>query len=526
MAVMFSSGLTKVYVSFCNGPAYVKLFQFLQSKTMNVRLSSLILLLHIQGSLTLGSFSVTATKKNICAVRGAQVTLRCSYTDINIKTVFWFNKKQSKNWRESDEPEDIALDFDYSGRVKQQITNYQSDLTIRDVRERDSGEYQLMFIMKDGVKHISSVTVNLTVTVLQVKMILESTGQQVKLICDSSCKLTSGSYYNWYKNGQKLNYYTSNILMSSRGNADSYSCSESRENNPSTSVCVSNSGCWDVTYTSRRVCALVGSTVDIHSSYSHPTGYTVVNTYWHLSNLRLRDLREEQQFAGHVDYVRNALRIKDVNMSDSGEYQFRIITNTSAGKYSGSPGVSLTVTDTQVTSSPDPVVEGENVILHCSTKCTLDNKHTYIWYKNGTQVTEGFTLFNKLYLNSASREEIQQYSCAVTQISVPQKLTWLRSIMVTLSVFLTLALIGVLWYRIRKYTLSKNQEDAKMEAQYESVYSNAAPSEPSHKEENYENQDIHYSSINFGDFKTKHASAETTDTTEKEDVQYAAVMFS
>ncbi|XP_056615795.1 uncharacterized protein LOC130430669 [Triplophysa dalaica] len=474
---------------------------------MNFRLSSLILLLHIQGSLTLDSFSVTCTKKNICAVRGTEVTLRCSYTNRDIKTMFWFNKKQSKNWREKKEPEDLRLDSDYSGRVKQWLYYYPSDLTITDVRESDSGEYQLMFIMKDGVKHISSVTVNLTVTVLQVKMIPQSRGQQVELFCDSSL------------------LHIKNILVSSRGNADSYSCSESGEHNPSTSVCVSNSSCWDVTYTSRRVCALVGSTVDIHSSYSHPTGYTVVNTFWHYSNFDL-DLREEQQFVGRVEYDENTLRIKDVKTSDSGEYRFRIITNTSGGKYSGSPGVILTVTDTQVTSSPDPAVDGENVILHCSTKCTLDNKHTYIWYKNGTQVTDGFTLLNKLYLNSASREEIQRYSCGAIQISVLQKLIWLRSIVVTLSVFLTIALIGILWYRIRKYTLSKNQKDTKMEAQYESVYSNAAPSKPAHKEENNENQDIHYSSINFGGFKTKHASVESTDTTEKEDVQYASVIFS
>ncbi|XP_056615300.1 sialoadhesin-like [Triplophysa dalaica] len=306
--------------------------EILQRKIMNFRLSSLILLLHIQGSLTLDSFSVTCTKKNICAVRGAEVTWSCYYT--NIKTVFWFNKKQSKNWREKNEPEDLRLDSNYSGRVKQSLYYYQSELTITDVRERDSGEYQLMFIMKDGVKHISSVTVNLTVTVLQVKMIPQSTGQQVELICDSSCELKSRSNYDWYKNGHRFNNNNNtskNILVSSRGNADSYSCSEYGGHNPSTSVCVSNSSCWDVTYTSRRVCALVGSTVDIHSSYSHPTGYTVVNTFWHYSNFDL-DLREEQQFDGRVEYEENTLRIKDVKTSDSGEYRFRIITNTSGGK--------------------------------------------------------------------------------------------------------------------------------------------------------------------------------------------------
>ncbi|XP_073669569.1 sialoadhesin-like [Paramisgurnus dabryanus] len=378
---------------------------------MNSRLSSLILLLHIQGSLTLDSFTVSCDKTNICAVRGAQMTVWCSYSNINIKTVFWFSQKHKTNWRNKDEPEDLTLDSDYSGRVDQRITEDYIELTISDLRERDSGEYQLMFIMKDGVKHLSSVTVNLTVTVQQVKMNPEP-ADKVKLICDSSCNRTSENYY-WYKNGRYLNDEKSkSIFVSSSGNTDSYFCST--DGNPSSSVCVSNSGCWVVTYTSTRVCALVGSTVDIHSSYSHPTRYTVKKTYWDNFNFvsKFKDLREVHQFSSHVESVGNTLRIKDVNMSDSGLYRFRIITNIS-DKITGYPGVFLTVTDTQVISRPNPVIDGEKVILSCSTKCTLDNKHTYIWYKNGQQVTDGLRLLNKLYLNSINSEELQEYSCTV-----------------------------------------------------------------------------------------------------------------
>nr|XP_055074670.1 uncharacterized protein LOC129454182 [Misgurnus anguillicaudatus] len=242
----------------------------------------------------------------------------------------------------------------------------------------------------------------------------ESTGQRVKLSCYSSCPLTSKYKYRWYKNGQHLTYAQS-IIVSSRGNTDSYSCSES-DSDLSSSVCVSNSSCWGVTYTSRRVCALVGSTVNIHSSYSHPTGYIVNKTYWyyHLYGA-FRDLLEDRQFSGRVEFVGNTLRIKDVNTSDTGHYQFRIITNRS-DKVSGSPGVYLTVTDTEVRSSPDPVIDGEKVILSCSTECTLDNKHTYIWYKNGQQVTDGLTLLNKLYLDSINSEELYEYSCTVREI--------------------------------------------------------------------------------------------------------------
>ncbi|XP_073721660.1 uncharacterized protein [Misgurnus anguillicaudatus] len=397
---------------------------------MNFRLSSLILLLHIQGLLTLDNFNVTCNELNICAARGELVTVWCVYSNINIKTGFWFSQKQRTNWRNKDEPEDLTLDSDYSGRVNQRIIKDRSYVMITDVIERDSGEYQLMIIMKDGVKHLSSVTVNLTVTGLQVKMNPESTGQRVKLSCDSSCPLTSKYIYHWYKNGEHLTY-NQTIFVSSSGNTDSYYCSVS-SSSPSSSVresdiykifklkwkiklcSLSNSSCWVVTYTSRRVCALVGSTVDIHSSYKHPTGYTVEETYWEFQNRHLA-LHEDHQFSGRVEYLGNTLRIKDVNMSDTGDYQFRFITNTS-DVVSGYPGVLLTVreiSDTQVISSPDPVIDGEKVILSCSTGCTLDNKHTYIWYKNGQQVTDGLTLLNKLYLDSINSEELYEYSCTV-----------------------------------------------------------------------------------------------------------------
>ncbi|XP_073669598.1 uncharacterized protein [Paramisgurnus dabryanus] len=385
--------------------------EFLQREIMNFRLSSLILLLHIQGFLTLDNFNVNCNKQNICAAMGTWVKVRCVYSNINIKTVFWFSQKQRTNWRNKDEPEDLTLDSDYSGRVNQEITEDYLELIISDVIERDSGEYQLMIIMKDGVKHLSSVTVNLTVSVLQVKMNPESTGQRVKLSCDSSCPLTSENNYYWFKNGQHSTYDQS-IFVSSSGNTDSYSCSES-DSDPSSSICLSNSSCWGVTYTSRRVCALVGSTVDIHSSYSHPTGDTVDKTNWHYYHHgELSDLREDLQFSGRVEFVGNTLRVKDVSINDTGIYRFSIITNTSDEVF-GSHGVDLTVTGTRVISSPNTVIDGEKVILSCSTRCTLDNKHTYIWYKNGQQVTDGLRLLNKLYLDSINSEELQEYSCTV-----------------------------------------------------------------------------------------------------------------
>ncbi|RXN02985.1 sialoadhesin-like isoform X1 [Labeo rohita] len=200
------------------------------------------------------------------------------------------------------------------------------------------------------------------------------------------------------------------------------------------------SGCWDVTYTSTRVCALVNSTVDISCTYSHPSAYTVNKTFWdYIRRGDIKDLREEHQFAGRVEYVENKLRIKELEISNFEEYRFRIITDF-IDRYSGSPGLILTV---QRQKEAAAVSEEEDVILSCSTNCTLNNNHAYIWYKNGRQVTDGFTKVNKLYLDSVSNEELQQYSCAVGD---PVNSTVFSHYTVTLLLFLPqFLIIAALW---------------------------------------------------------------------------------
>ncbi|KAK2907076.1 hypothetical protein Q8A67_006061 [Cirrhinus molitorella] len=515
-----------------------KQMNYFESYSMDFRIASLILLLHISGSLTLNRISVTC--ENICALRETNVQLKCFYDNSNSsnKTVFWFSEKQSTNWRKNNEPEDLTVDSDYSGRVKHQISSSSSTITISDVRERDSGEYQLMFIMNDGVKHLSSAAVSLTVTDLQVRINPVSSGQRdqrVDLTCDTSCDLTSRPQnYYWKINGQYVEglSHSRSITVSPKA-AESYSCFLTRDlMNSSSPVCLSKSGCWDVTYSSRRVCALVGSTVDISCTYSHPSGHTVKKTFWYYVRPgNIKDLQKEQQFAGRVEYVGNKLRIKELKISDSGEYRFRIITDKTNGLYSGSPGVILTVTGTQMKSSPAAVSGKKEVILSCSTKCTLNDKRTYIWYKNKRQVTDGFTKVNKLYLDSVSNEELQQYSCAVgdPEIQTPQSSTALLSTVIILSVFLILALIGVLWYRRRKNNSSQQHEENKesVESGSAMLYDNAAAlSTVGTQQVCMKQQDVHYSTINFKQSDTNKKLAPTVVQSTSNDVHYATVKFS
>lgn len=111
------------------------------------------------------SVNVSCSPQTICALQESTVELKCFYPNLNMKAVFWFSPKQKTKWRNEEDPEDLALDSDYAGRVNYtETTRSSSAITIRDVRERDSGEYHLMIITEEGGKELSLTAVNLTVT--------------------------------------------------------------------------------------------------------------------------------------------------------------------------------------------------------------------------------------------------------------------------------------------------------------------------------------------------------------------------
>ncbi|XP_053472614.1 uncharacterized protein LOC128602688 [Ictalurus furcatus] len=226
------------------------------------------------------------------------------------------------------------------------MTNFSSTLTITDLRERDSGEYRLVFITDKGEKYLSSAGVTLTVTDLQVTH--DSTQQA--LTCRTSCPLISTVQYNWHKNGNIFEKYRDNMETFSLSNAEegSYSCSVHGYGNIlSLPVCVGRS-CWSVTYRDKRVCALEGSSVEFAGNYSHPRDLSVREVFWHYfqHGKVFQDLKQETQFTNRVEYVNqdksSTLRMKNLTKKDSGEYQLRFLTNGEG--FSGKPGVVLSVT--------------------------------------------------------------------------------------------------------------------------------------------------------------------------------------
>nr|XP_033472412.1 B-cell receptor CD22-like [Epinephelus lanceolatus] len=172
---------------------------------------------------------------------------------------------------------------------------------------------------------------------------------------------------------------------------------------------------WGVTYTSTEICAVKGSTVEIHCSYRYPSRINdldtkVENSFWFIDMTDdvFVDLKTDPQYSGRVQYqhdeIRNdsTLRITDLRKSDSAVYKFRFITNQPRGIFFGQPGVTLSVTDSyscavkgcggfpspsvyapklpSVSVSPSAeIVEGSSVTLTCSSDA--NPAATYTWYK-------------------------------------------------------------------------------------------------------------------------------------------------
>ncbi|KAK1802638.1 hypothetical protein P4O66_004283 [Electrophorus voltai] len=173
---------------------------------------------------------------------------------------------------------------------------------------------------------------------------------------------------------------------------------------------------WDVNYSPKSICALTGSTVTMGCTYTYPSGYVIVKTFWSTELVKSTeppDLSLDTKYSYRVQYLGDkqstcTLRLRDVTEQDQRKYYFRFITNTATGKWQGQDGVQLFVTDLQV-DTPETVVEGDNVTVTCKTSCSLTGP-TFIWCKNGNNLTSNS---NALHLYPVSREDAGSYSCAL-----------------------------------------------------------------------------------------------------------------
>uniref|UniRef100_A0A3B5AP62 B-cell receptor CD22 n=1 Tax=Stegastes partitus TaxID=144197 RepID=A0A3B5AP62_9TELE len=178
---------------------------------------------------------------------------------------------------------------------------------------------------------------------------------------------------------------------------------------------------WGVIYPSTHICALKGSRVEILCTYAYPLrkdgrNTTVEETFWFSkqSPFSYVDLRTDPDYSGRVQYHRGnndcTLRITDLRKSDSAVYKFRFTTNQSGGKYTGLPGVTLSVAGNIFTGSQLESTYRTHFYdteLTCHSNDQQADTPSYIWYKNGVKVTE-----EKRYFHLQTFGRSDRYYCA------------------------------------------------------------------------------------------------------------------
>ncbi|CAM4462346.1 unnamed protein product [Leuciscus chuanchicus] len=340
--------------------------------------------------------------------------------------VFW-----TKGTVKGVEPRDLSEDPEYSQRL-QYLGDKQQNCTVRlsHVTLKDSHMYYFSFITdKPDGKWTGDPGVTLTVTDLQVESPERVTeGDSVNLRCKSSCALTDRATFIWYRNSQPLTERrdrNNELLLQSVRREDSgrYSCAVDGHTHISPAVqlnvmLVSSDG-WRVSYSPSHICALKDSTVIMRCTYKYPTGYQIMKVFWteSLKGVEPPDLSNDTEYSQRLQYLGDkqqncTVRLSHVTLKDSHMYYFKFITDKTGGKYTGAPGVTLTVTDLQV-ESPERVTEGDSVNLRCKSSCALTDRATFIWYRNSQPLTERRDRNNELLLQSVRREDSGRYSCAV-----------------------------------------------------------------------------------------------------------------
>ncbi|XP_056467424.1 B-cell receptor CD22-like isoform X2 [Gadus chalcogrammus] len=152
-------------------------------------------------------WAFTYPSSNICALRGSTVEIRCNYKYPKghaVEKIQWFTNKH-------DEPVDLKDDTDYTGRVEYSFPEHRCryysctgtcTLRIRGLTLSDSAEYKFRITTNHGGAYSGLPGVKLSVTDLQVKVVIPpSSPNRVQLECHSMCHPAGYDGYIWYRDG-------------------------------------------------------------------------------------------------------------------------------------------------------------------------------------------------------------------------------------------------------------------------------------------------------------------------------------
>uniref|UniRef100_A0AAR2KSI4 B-cell receptor CD22 n=1 Tax=Pygocentrus nattereri TaxID=42514 RepID=A0AAR2KSI4_PYGNA len=189
--------------------------------------ASLVIQFMVLGVVAEGEWAVNYISKSVCALKGSEVTMSCTYTypsDHSVQKAFWMNKLVTGG-----EGPNLSNDPEYRGRV-QYLGDKQHNCTVllRNLTEKDQSKYYFRFITdQPGGSWQGTGGVDLSVTDLQVEVperVIE--GDEVTLTCKTSFSLSDRPTFTWYRNGHPLSSNTDQLHLQpvSREDAGSYDC--------------------------------------------------------------------------------------------------------------------------------------------------------------------------------------------------------------------------------------------------------------------------------------------------------------
>ncbi|KAF4118156.1 hypothetical protein G5714_000207 [Onychostoma macrolepis] len=308
--------------------------------------------------------------------------MNCTYTyptGHKITKVFW-----TKGPVQGKETPDLSEDHQYSQRL-QYLGDKQQNCTFRlsHVTQKDAHVYCFRFITdKPDGKWIGRPGVTLTVTDLQVESPKRVTeGDSVRLTCKSSCALTDGATFIWYRNSQPLTERrdrNNQLLLQSvrREDAGRYSCALHGHTYISPAVHL------NVTYPPKSVSVSIspsGEIVEgdsvtlICSSDSNPPA---LNFSWF----------KGRTFVGSGKNY----RISNISSDHSGEYKCKS-RNEHGEKYSAAVTLNVMYPPRNVSVSitgSGEIVEGGSVTLICSSDSNPPALN-FSWFKENQSSAVG-----------------------------------------------------------------------------------------------------------------------------------------
>ncbi|XP_056332131.1 sialoadhesin-like isoform X2 [Danio aesculapii] len=240
---------------------------------------------------------------------------------------------------------------------------------------------------------------------------------------------------------------------------------------------------WGVNY-SRPICAARGSTVTVACNFTFP----LVNE--HVKQVKWCSMNSNYKKCDSGPYVydseanNNSIRfqyigdkasdcsllINDIQLTDSGEYKFRFITNSSGSMWTGDPGVIISVYDLKVSKSNsiiNGIIPGDSVNLTCSLDCPGGLSEVQ-WFKNGELMKQTNPI---LILNGLPAENSGNYSCSLRKFTNPLSGETLLIIVVSSVLLVFIIIVAVILIRRRK--AAKEREEP-MDSHYASLQITAA----------------------------------------------------